>query len=95
MKILAGWLYLARALLGDTKTEGKRVRFHQQSSPPVLQFPVERVRVCFKIVAARLEKNIFETVVIWNFLVELDSTCNLDICFWTSQCHPGAKTSKK
>ena len=41
-------------LLGDTVAESEWVRFDQESLPPVLYLPVERVRVCLKIVATCL-----------------------------------------
>ena len=44
-------------LLGDTVAESKRVGFDQESLPPVLYLPVERVRVCLKIVATCLSKD--------------------------------------
>ena len=44
-------------LLSHTVAEGEWVRFNQESLPPVLYLPVERVRVCLKIVATCLSKD--------------------------------------
>ena len=42
-------------LLSESISERKWVRFNKESTPTMLDLPVQRVRVCLKIVSARLK----------------------------------------
>ena len=49
------YVLLWSCLLSESITERKWVRFNKESTPTVLDLPVQRVRVCLKIVSTRLK----------------------------------------